>query len=123
MELKEKTITESIRLKSNKVTKIKAIVGIGRDGDYYIAVSPAFLIAGYGKTEEEAINDFDSNIKTFVFDLNAMSNTRRESYLISLGFVKERFATKNFSKAYVDSEGILNDLEKPRIAEREYEAA
>lgn len=110
MNIKVQDIKESIRIKENSFT-IKVMTFTGKDGDYFVSVSPALLVSGYGATEEEANESFTDNLKTFCDDLRRLSPEKRIAELRKLGFTQERYHHKNYSKAYVDENGVLQGLE------------
>lgn len=114
MSYKKTDLKEFIRIKDTSV-RIGTYVAVGKDGDYYVMVSPSVLVSGYGKTEKEAEDSFKENINLFCQDLLNTSKDKREDYLLTLGFIKERYKTKNFSKLYVDSNGALQGLEEGTI--------
>lgn len=87
----------------------------GKDGDFFIRISPAFGISGYGRTEQEAEQSFSENIKIFCADLMSLKNDQRETELSKLGFKKEFAHNKNFSKLYIDNDGILQGLDPESI--------
>ena len=103
-------IKESIRIKGNNI-KIKVLISSGKDGDHFVAVSPALLVSGYGDTEEEAKQSFQENIETFCHDLIKLSPEQKITELRKLGFSQEKYFNKNFSKVYVDENGVLQGLE------------
>lgn len=108
-------LKETIRIKDNLISSIGVIVATGKDGDYYVAISPSFLVSGYGENEEEALADFEYNMDVLVEDLNALSNKDKVSYMQSLGFKNDLFHKKNYSKAYVDENGVLQGLEHAKV--------
>ncbi|MFY7665895.1 hypothetical protein [Flavobacterium sp.] len=109
-----KEIKESIRIKDKEI-KLKVLTFSGKDGDFYVVVSPALLVSGYGDTTEEAEQSFKENLETFCRDLLILDAEQRDLELKKLGFLKEKYHTKNFSKAYVDENGVLQGLEKSSI--------
>lgn len=109
-----KEIKESIRIKDKEI-KLKVLTFSGKDGDFYVVVSPALLVSGYGNTEEEAEESFKANLETFCRDLMVLDSEQRDLELKKLGFLKEKYHTKNFSKAYIDENGVLHGLEKSSI--------
>lgn len=106
----DKKIREFIRIKGGTMS-FKLVTGNGKDGDYYVVVAPSVQVSGYATTQIEAHKAFDENIDTFCEDLMSLSIEQRETELRKLGFQKEKFHTKNFSKAYVDSNGVLQGIE------------
>ena len=114
-------ITDSIRIKGNNI-KINVLISSGKDGDYFVTVSPSLLVSGYGETEKEAMESFEENIRTFCDDLIKLSPEQKAIELRKLGFTKEQYHNKNFSKAYVDKNGVLQGLEPTTLKTSRLEA-
>ena len=95
----------------------------GKQGDHFLAYSPSLKISGYGSTEEEAIELIKMELTTFCKDIFSMNAKERENYILSLGFEKEKFQAKNFSKTYVDENGRLQDFEPGTIKHEVLETA
>lgn len=114
-------ITDSIGIKGNNI-KINVLISSGKDGDYFVTVSPSLLVSGYGETEEEAMQSFEENIRTFCDDLIKLSQEQKVIELRKLGFTKEKYHNKNFSKAYVDENGVLQGLEPTTLKTSRLEA-
>lgn len=101
---------DSIRIKGDKILlKFTAISGMS--GDYFLFLVPSLNISGYGTTEQEALAFLEVEAQLFCEDLSEMKIQDREQYLISLGFSPEKFHSKNFSKAFVDDNGVLQNFE------------
>lgn len=94
---------------------IRMATFLGKEGDYFVSVAPSINVSGYGKTKKEAQKSFDENLNLFCEDLFGLSIKDRDKELRKLGFKKERFQQKNFSKMYVDSEGLLQNMEEGTI--------
>jgi len=109
-----KEIKESIRIKGSTM-KVRVLTSSGKDGDFFVVVSPALLVSGYGSTEEEASSSFKENLETFCHDLMSLEQEQRDLELRKLGFTKEKYHNKNFSKAYVDENGVLQGLERSTL--------
>lgn len=107
-------IIETVRVKE-KTISIKAIVATGKEGEHYIAVSPSILVSGYGNSKEEAQLSFQENLELFCQDLMKLTSEQREIELIKLGFSKVKFHNKNYSKSYVDENGVLQGFEPGTI--------
>lgn len=107
-------IREYIRIKGGKIN-IKLLTASGKDGDFFVTISPTLLVSGYGENENEAIKSFEHNLELFCKDLLGLSKEDRDLYLFKLGFAKEKFKTKNFSKLYVDENGVLQGLEPSTV--------
>jgi hypothetical protein len=110
MALNFKDIKETVRIKGNTLS-IKILSATGKEGEHYVTVSPALLVSGYGSTEEEAKQSFEENLKLFCGDFMKLNQVQRESELFKLGFAKVKFQNKDYSKAYVDENGVLQGFE------------
>ena len=104
-------IREFLRIKGDKIS-IKVLTAFGKDGDSYVIISPTLLVSGYGSNENEAKASFKHNLALFCKDFFELSLDQRNSYLLKLGFNKEKFSNKNFSKLYIDENGALQGLEQ-----------
>ena len=105
---------EEIQLSSAKLSiKINAICG--KDGDHWVEISPSINVSGYGDTPEEAKESFEHNINLFAEDLFSVKPSERIEYLKSIGWEQTKFFKKRLSKAFVDENGILQNLEQPKI--------
>jgi hypothetical protein len=107
-------IIETVRVKENTIS-IKAIVATGKEGNHFIAISPSILVSGYGNSKEDAQQSFQENLELFCQDLMKLSNEQREIELKKLGFAKVKFHNKNYSKSYVDENGVLQGFEPGTI--------
>lgn len=104
-------VKETIRI--NKATvRIRVIEITGKEGDFFVSLSPSLNVSGYGKTKEESQDSFKANIHLFCEDLMALPKEQREHELNLLGFKQERDHHKNYSKSYVDENGILQNFEE-----------
>jgi len=114
-------LKETIRIKGDKIN-VGTMVISGKDGNYFVCISPALNVSGYGETEEEAKESFMENIDLFCSDLMILSKEKIEHELFKLGFRREKYKTKNFSKLYVDDKGVLQGLEPSTIKSSMLEA-
>tara|TARA_R110002049_G_scaffold85844_6_gene218278 strand:+ start:8796 stop:9194 length:399 start_codon:yes stop_codon:yes gene_type:complete len=103
-----------IRIKTNKI-EVGLNILKGKQGEYVLLFCPAVNLSGYGKTVKEADELLKENLLLFSEDVLSMNNTEREHYLASLGFKKERYKSKNFSKAYVDEDGVLKNFDEGTV--------
>lgn len=105
---------EEIRLsKTTFSLKFNAING--KEGDFWIQVAPSINVSGYGNTPKEAEESFEENMNLFADDLFAVKLSERLLYLQKLGWEREKYHNKNLSKAFVDENGILQNLEFPEV--------
>ena len=107
-------IKEFVRVKGNKLN-IKVLATSGKEGDSFVVISPSLLVSGYGDSELLAKESFKHNIELFCQDFMLLTAEQKEIQLKKLGFAKEKFKNKNFSKFYVDEKGILQGLETSTI--------
>lgn len=110
MALNFKDIKETVRIKGNTLS-IKILSATGKEGEHFVTVSPALLVSGYGATEEEAKKSFEENLRLFCEDFLKLNPTQREAELFKLGFAKVKFHNKDYSKSYVDENGVLQGFE------------
>jgi len=111
---KSKLKKETLRIKGNKM-HFNLNAFRGKQGDFIVYFSPALNISGYGKTDKEASDFFKIEIQLFCDDVMGMSIDERNNYLASIGFKKERYRNKNFSKAFVDRDGVLQNFDKGSV--------
>ena len=107
----EKNGQDKLRIKGANL-QLSLNVAAGKQGDYFLYFCPALNISGYGKTDAEAESFIKVEMLTFCEDIMGMPSNERDNYLMSLGFKKERFHNKNFSKAYIDADGRLQDFDE-----------
>jgi hypothetical protein len=105
-----KGFIETIRINKGNV-HIKVVRATGKEGDFYVCIAPSIQVSGYGRTKKEAQESFEANMNVFFDDIMALNTKDREHQLRILGFKKELFKQKNFSKTYVDKNGELQNFE------------
>ena len=105
---------DTLRIKGHILT-VEGTVISGKDGDYFVSIVPSLMISGYGSTEQEATDSLDENMETFCEDFMKLNHEQRKSELIKLGFAPVPFHSKNFSKLYIDENGLLQGLENVTI--------
>ena len=103
-----------LRIKENKLDAKLNILS-GKQGDHFLTYSPSLKISGFGETAQEALEFIKLELEGFCHDIFSMSSKERENYILSLGFKKEKFHSKNFSKAYVDENGRLQDFDEGTV--------
>lgn len=106
--------SDIVRINKESIT-IKVAFFTGKEGDYFVTVSPSLNVSGYGKTNIEAKQSFEENMKLFCDDLIDLPKKKLETELRKMGFIKEKLHNKNFSKVYVDENGILQNFEEGSV--------
>jgi hypothetical protein len=108
------TFTESIHLSASKLSvKVQSITG--KDGDFWISVCPSLNVSGYGDTKELAEESLDHNMNIFAEDLTDLKMSQRILELKKLGWNQANFFKKRLSKAFVDEDGVLQNLEHAEL--------
>jgi|LFEF01.1.fsa_nt_gb hypothetical protein len=121
--LEKRPEEDTVRIKGGILT-IQATVISGKEGEHFVSIIPSLMISGYGSTEEEAMESLDENMETFCEDFMKLNQDQRKSELIKLGFTQVRYHSKNFSKLYVDENGLLQGLENVTIKKnKQYQVA
>ena len=114
---------DTVRIKGT-VLIVEATVISGKDGDHFVSILPSLMISGYGSTEQEAMDSLDENIETFCEDFRKLNHEQRKSELTKLGFSQVPYHTKNFSKLYVDENGLIQGLQNVTIKKnKQYKVA
>lgn len=121
--LEKRPEEDTVRIKNGTLT-VEATIISGKDGEHFVSIVPSLMISGYGPTEQEAMDSLDENMETFCDDFMKLSLEQRKSELIKLGFSQVPYHTKNFSKLYVDENGLLQGLENVTIKKsKQYKVA
>lgn len=106
--------TEQLKI-SKKGGKLRVNVASGKQGDFWVCISPSLNVSSYGKTLEEAKQGFVENILTFIEDLLDLELGIRNKVLREMGWNKTKILRKQFSKVFVDENGVLNGLENSQL--------
>lgn len=104
---------ETLKIKRSKgsATGIFHII-IYRDIDtrQIVMYIPSFDISGYGATREKASEMLKFSLDDYFHMLLSMSEISMLDTLRKLGWGKRKFSTKEFSKAYIDGDGNLQNF-------------
>lgn len=103
------------------VVRINVITG--EEGDFWVSISPSLNVSGYGETKEEAQESFHHHMQMFWEELKALKMDKRHLMLKNLGWDNKFYAKKQYSKAFVDENGVLQDLKFAEINSLVTEAA
>lgn len=88
---------------------ITAFKFIDKDTKQTVIYVPSLELSGYGDTIEKAREMTQQSFKDFFDFVVTLSVDELRSYLSNLGWKKTMF-NKDFSKAYVDGDGVLRDF-------------
>lgn len=81
-----------------------------KDTNQYLAYCPSFDISSYGETKDKATEMLKASIDSFFSHLLSLSVKKMDEELRELGFLHVKDKTKEFSKAYVDINGEMQEL-------------
>jgi predicted RNase H-like HicB family nuclease len=90
--------------------KLSATKFIDRDTNQFVIFVPSINISSYGKTEAKAQEMMKNAISDFFDYLVSHKGVKRNRYLIDLGWKKDKFSRKEFSRAFVDGNGELRNF-------------
>lgn len=110
------SIEDSIRYRKGHISASLTVVSFIEDGSY-VVYSPSLEMTGYGDTEEEAKEMFSFSMEDYFKSLIKLSHKTIEAELRKYGFKQKKFKSKNYSKLYVDQDGVLQGLDQPSLEE------
>ncbi|MFC4219399.1 hypothetical protein [Flagellimonas marina] len=112
-------ITEQLKIsKQNIFVRVNRM--IGQKDDSWVVYSPSLEVSGYGSSKEEAMETFELDMEGFMDSLFAMSRKEQQRFLFELGWKKSKFFNKQYSKAYIDKDGILQNLDNVSLEAMEF---
>lgn len=114
--------TEQLKVSKHQV-RARINVLTGKEGDTWICYSSSLNTSGYGDTKKEAEESFRHNLEVFCEYLLKLKAPLQQKELRSLGWESKKYARKQFSKAYVDENGELQNLTNARVQALETTAA
>jgi hypothetical protein len=107
--------------KDSFMVKINVITG--QEGDFWISISPSLNVSGYGNSKEEAQESYHHHMNAFWDELKKLKMDQRHLMLKELGWTNKFYAKRQYSKAFVDDNGVLQDLQSAEINSMETAAA
>lgn len=81
-----------------------------KDTKQLVCIIPSLDISGYGENDAKVFEMIEFSLGDFSRFLLEMSHKKRFSFLNNLGWKQQSFKNKEFSKAFVDVDGNLQDL-------------
>lgn len=123
--LKKKLDQDKItfRPKGNDVTvngELSIVKFRDKDTNQLIIYLPAFDISSYGETEKKCIEMLNATVQDYFTHLGKLSQKKRESELQKMGWKRNTLKHKEFSRAYIDISGSLQNfnIDDPSKIER-----
>lgn len=83
---------------------------IDKDTKQFVCYMPSIELSGYGDSFEKAMQMIKDSIDAYFTFLAKMGNDERDKELASTGWKKVPFHNKEFSKAFIDLNGELQNL-------------
>jgi len=115
-------VTEQLKVSKREViARINVITG--KEGSVWVCFSPSLNTSGYGDTKKEALESFQHNLEVFCEYLLKLKTSQQQKELRNLGWKRKIYAKKQFSKAYVDENGDLQNLTNTTVQALETTAA
>lgn len=112
---------EEIKMsKDSFLVKINIITG--QEGEFWVSISPSLNVSGYGKTKQEAQESFHHHMQSFWEELKPLKMQTRHMMLKNLGWKNKLYAKKQYSKAFIDENGVLQGLKSAEINSLESQA-
>lgn len=115
-------VTEQLKVSKHEV-KARINVLTGQEGDTWVCYCSSLNTSGYGETKKEAEESFRHNLEVFCEYLLKLKVEQQYQELRSLGWESKKYARKQFSKAYVDENGELQNLTNAKVKALETIAA
>lgn len=116
------SLEEKIKLSSHVITgNLKCYTG--EQGEFWVSIIPSLNVSGYAKTEKESLDDLKMNVLVFCEDLFNINESQRKAELRNLGWTISKLFKKQFSKSYIDENGVLQNFDFPeRVKKSIFEA-
>ena len=83
---------------------------VDKDTKQHVVYLPALQITGYGETVERAQEMLNFSVEEFCKYLLELTPNKISIELSKLGFKKDRFRNKDYSKSFVDATGELQNF-------------
>lgn len=106
-------IEETLRINrsaKNIKGRLAAFSWIDADTNQHVVYIPSLEITGYGENRNKAVEMLDFSVKEYLTSLIRLPKGQLEEELFKLNFKKNKFFNKEFSKAYVDLAGELQNF-------------
>lgn len=81
-----------------------------KDTDQYVYFSPSLDVSGYGETEALALEMIKFQISELFSYWTELPLKKREQELQKMGWKKAWLKNKDFSKVFVDGDGVLQNF-------------
>ena len=106
-------VKETLRIRRSKKSasaSLHIIIYRDKDTRQMVMYIPSFDVSGYGATREKAKEMLKFSLDDYFRILLNMPANSMMDVLGKLGWEKRKFSEKEFSKAYIDADGKLQNL-------------
>ena len=105
-----KAPVDFIRISPKGLTAEISVVTF-QENDFIVTLCPSLYISGYGRTEDESREMFEEALKDYLITLKSLQKNQIEAELKKYGFTVRKINQKNFSKSFVDQNGLLQGFD------------
>lgn len=107
----KRTAQDELRITRDGIKfTINVLRFIDKDSMQWVMYSPSLHLSSYGETEDKARIMMKTALEDYCQYLWDMSKDQKLKELSSLGWKRNKFKNKQFSKVYVDASGELKDF-------------
>lgn len=116
----QSTLAETLHIKSSKgVTSIRSHINIVRyqdkDSGQWVFYAPSFELSGYGENQDKALQMIKEAFGDFLDYMSKLSAAKMQAELTKLGWKKNKLWNKDYSRAYVNGEGELQNFNADKV--------
>lgn len=107
------TKNETLKINTRKgilKMQVNGLSFIDKDTNQHIIFIPSLELSAYGETKAKAKEMIIESFKLFSDHIIEMSDSARIEYIASLGWKRNSIFPKQFSKAYIDENGVLQNF-------------
>ncbi|MFA5403627.1 MAG: hypothetical protein WC358_01715 [Ignavibacteria bacterium] len=97
-----------------KEIKLKLLLGILKEGEYFVAYCPAFDLSGYGYSEKEAKSSFEKNVEIFLEE--TIEKGTLEKVLLNLGWTLRKKPSVLFEPPNIETKTIQRFAKSNKVS-------
>lgn len=100
---------ETLHIRTDYISAFIRVFQI-KENDQYVLYIPSLEISGYGSTRKKAQEMLQVALDDFCGYLLKLKKDKMHLELSKLGWKRDKLHNKEFSKAYIDKDGLLRNL-------------
>ena len=101
---------ENTGSKNGLTLGVKVLQFKDKETNQFVTYIPSLEISAYGNSKDIAKEMFEHELKSFCRYLLSLSTKKAYEELIKLGWKRQEYANKNYSHAYIDKDGVLQNF-------------